>query len=395
MHENVVGVEGAQFHRFGALREGVEELADDFDAAFERLGAGRAAHAGGDRRALGADERIVEGHELAGVLGERLALDEIGGKQHAQRVRPALDRVRHLEYDLLAVRARDHGQLGDVVRLHREAHAGAAEQQPERLLEEARAVAVRRRAIVHARVLLQDRIAAELHGALAPEHQPLEHALANLGEQVLDVQTLLLEVAAVHVDDAIHRLFVGFAAVLFGNIAAVFGREDIILKRFNAHGSPIGFLMANCVLMNGSFAFELQSHRFWDAGALPNLVRAPGPGKRVSNEQALYIAYSSGQVHHKYVFQGRFRLTPDGATIWITPRFDRPPAPAVQAPRRGLFWGESARIACGDTLESRASLPSHPPRIAKTAPPRIIILTSRARLRRSAGPMFVLTLSKV
>ena len=101
--------------------------------------------------------------------------------------------------------------------------------------------------------------------------------LANFGKQVLHVDPLLLEVAAVHVDDAVHRLLVGLAAVLFGDVATVLGREDIILKRCDAHGSPVGFLMRNRLLMGGAVASELQTHRFWDAGTLPNLTRTHGP----------------------------------------------------------------------------------------------------------------------
>jgi len=237
VHQDVVGVDRPQACLSG-LEAAVQQLADDLETARERLGTRRAPHAGRDGPALGTDERVVERDDLAGEFRQRLVRREVAGEEGAEGIGPALDGVGHDIREMPAGRTADARQLRHVVALHREADAAPAEQQPERLLEEARTVAVGGGAVVDARVLAQDRVAPELHGALAPKHQPVLHAAFADGQQILDLHPPRREMAAVHVDHPVNRLFKGFTAHLVGKIAAVFRREDIILKRLGAHANP-------------------------------------------------------------------------------------------------------------------------------------------------------------
>jgi hypothetical protein len=96
-----------------------------------------------------------------------------------QRVRPAFDRVRARERSDRGVETqrRERGQLVHVVLLHRETDAAAAEQQIKRFAKRLEPVDVGERAVVDARVLLEDRLAAELQAAHRRQHlAPLRRA---------------------------------------------------------------------------------------------------------------------------------------------------------------------------------------------------------------------------
>ena len=238
VHEDVVGVDRAQ--ACGARGDArIDQLADQFEAAAQRLGAGRASHAGGDGAALGAHQGIIERHQFAGEFGERLLRREIRGEQRAQGIRPTFDGVGYDEHGVAGAGARDGRQSGHMAGLHGKSDAAAAQQQPERFLEESRTVAVGGRAVVNAGMLAQDRVAAKLHGALAAQHHAVFHGLVADIQQVVHIDAAFGKVTAVHVDHTIHRLLECFPAQLFRNIAAVFGRKDIVLQCFDAHGKPL------------------------------------------------------------------------------------------------------------------------------------------------------------
>jgi hypothetical protein len=164
------------------------------------------------------------------------------------------------------VARRQRGQFRDVVRLHRKAHAAAAEEQIERLAKRLQPVDVSEAAIVDARVLREDRLAAKLQRAhrgqhLAPRHrierradrrvQPAAEALDcrelfarhiaffqrdefRIGERALG------EVREVHVAHARHGLGPSFAAAFFGGVAGVAGDRDVVLETVDRMGDGMG-----------------------------------------------------------------------------------------------------------------------------------------------------------
>ena len=158
-HEDVVGLDGAQAAAGGALHN----MFNARQRMEQRLGAGRLATGGAQRRARRPDGRIVEDHPAA--------LDR-GQHQLMQCVGPALDRVGNDKGRDGGVGAKrgERREFGHMMALDGESHAAAAEQEVKRFAKRLQPVNIGEGAVVDAGVLVEDRLAAELQTAHRRQH---------------------------------------------------------------------------------------------------------------------------------------------------------------------------------------------------------------------------------
>jgi len=249
VHADVIHFDGAELAAAGAGEDALGLV----ECLLEREVAGGLAAGGLEGGAAGADLREIE-LDLGVVV---VALEE-----REEGIGPAFDGVADGVVDdgeIEVARADGQcGEAGDVVLLHGEAAAGAGEEQEEVLFEELDAVDRAVGAVEHARVVLEDRIAAELQRAHRGEHaavahgfegavdqsferlaeEPLADALAvGGGDEVREVFGDALgraalefggEVVAVHLADAFDGLGEGFAAAELGAVAGVLGGGDVV-----------------------------------------------------------------------------------------------------------------------------------------------------------------------